>query len=51
MPVPLWLFLIIFVILGVGALILEPRRKKAAADRKALFEQRSREKGETGNER
>ena len=48
MPVPIWLFLIIFVILGVGTLILEPRRKKAAADRRALFEQRQRERGEDG---
>ncbi len=45
MLVPVWLFLIILVILGVGTLILEPRRKKAAAERKALFEQRNWEKG------
>lgn len=48
MPVPIWLFLIIFAILGVGTLILEPRRKKAAADRRALFELRQRERGEDG---
>jgi cytochrome c-type biogenesis protein CcmH/NrfF len=46
MPVPLWLFLIIFVVLAIGTLILEPRRKKAAADRKALFEQRQRDRSE-----
>lgn len=46
MPVPVWLFLIIIVVLGVGTLILEPRRKKAAAERKALFEQRQRDRGE-----
>jgi hypothetical protein len=48
MPVPVWLFLIIFAILCLGALIYEPRRKKAAADRKALFEQRKRERNEGG---
>jgi hypothetical protein len=48
MPVPVWLFLIILVVVGVGTLILEPRRKKAAADRKKLFEQRDRERGEDG---
>jgi hypothetical protein len=46
MPVPVWLFLIIIVVLGVGTLILEPRRRKAAAERKALFEQRQRDRGE-----
>ncbi len=51
MPVPVWLFLIIFVVLGVGTLILEPRRKKAAAERKALFEERNRERGEAESER
>ena len=48
MPVPAWLFLTIVVVIGVGTLILEPRRKKAAADRKALFEQRERDRGEDG---
>lgn len=47
MPVPVWLFLIIVAIIGVGTLILEPRRRKAAAERKALFEQRKHE-GEDG---
>jgi hypothetical protein len=41
MPVPVWLFLILFTVMAVVTAILEPRRRKEAKNRRRLFEERN----------